>query len=120
MSFGALIAGIPWVAWNPVDPDFGSQVIEADMIGWLYYLKMAILAFFFVWFIFAKRPFCRVACPMGSDLGSVQSNQSVWKFKVAKDCSGCDICTKYCPMELKVKAEVDSENCIKCLDCNCL
>jgi polyferredoxin len=114
--FGALIAGIPWLAWNPVDPDFGSKVIEADMIGWLYYLKMAILFFFLVWFIFAKRPFCRIACPMGA-IWALFNRVSLLKFKAAKDCPDCDQCTQYCPMELKVKTEVDSENCIKCFDC---
>jgi ferredoxin-type protein NapH len=114
--FGALIAGIPWVAWNPVDPDFGSRVIEADMIGALYYLKMAILAFFLVWFVVAQRPFCRVACPMGA-IWALFNRISLLRFKVEKECPDCGRCLKICPMELDVMNEVDSENCIKCMDC---
>ncbi len=115
--FGALIAGIPWVAWNPIDPDFGTPIIESEMIGWLYYLKMAILAFFLIWFIFAKRPFCRVACPMGA-IWALFNRVSLLKSKVNEDCPECGQCTDICPMELKVNEEVDLENCIKCMDCS--
>jgi len=115
--FGALIAGIPWVAWNPVDPDFGTKIIEADMIGWLYYFKMAILAFFLTWFIFSKRPFCRVACPLGA-IWALFNRVSLLKSKVEKSCPVCGNCSSYCPMGLDLKTEIDSENCIKCMDCS--
>jgi ferredoxin-type protein NapH len=114
--FGALIAGIPWVAWNPIDPDFGAPVIEPEMIGWLYYLKMAILALFLIWFIFAKPPFCRVVCPMGA-IWALFNRISLLRFKVGNECPDCGRCSQICPMELNVNNEVDSENCIKCLDC---
>ena len=114
--FGALIAGIPWVAWNPIDPEFGSRVIAADAIGWLYYTKLAILAFFLVWFILSKRPFCRTTCPMGA-IWALFNRVSLLRFKIGEDCPDCDRCSQMCPVELKVNKEVDSENCIKCLDC---
>ena len=115
--FGALIAAIPWVAWNPIDPEFGSKIIEADMIGWFYYLKMLILAFFLIWFILAKRPFCRVACPMGA-IWAVFNRVSLLKSRVDASCPDCGQCEAICPMELNVKTEVDSENCIKCMECS--
>ena len=115
--FGALIAGIPWVWWNPIDPEFGSKIIEADMIGWFYYLKMLILAFFLIWFILAKRPFCRVACPMGA-IWAVFNRMSLLKSGVDDSCPDCGQCEAICPMELNVKTEVDSENCIKCMECS--
>lgn len=114
--FGALIAGIPWVWWNPIDPDFGTRIIEAGMIGWTYYLKMTILAFFLIWFVLAKRPFCRVACPMGA-IWAVFNKLSLLRLKVSRICPECGLCSKDCPMDLDVSTEVDSENCIKCLDC---
>jgi ferredoxin-type protein NapH len=115
--FGALIAGIPWVSWNPIDPDFGTRIIGSDMIDWLFYLKMAILLFFLIWFILAKRPFCRVACPMGA-IWAAFNRISLLKSKVENNCPYCGQCEDICPMELKVNTEVDSENCIKCMDCS--
>ena len=32
-------------------------------------------------------------------------------------CNNCGICTKYCPMNLQVPSEVDSDKCIACLYC---
>lgn len=114
--FGALIAGIPWVAWNPIDPDFGEPVVDSADIGFMYFLKIGILIFFLVWFILAKRPFCRVACPMGA-IWALFNRVSLLKAKIGEDCPECKRCNKLCPMELDVYHEVDSENCIKCLDC---
>jgi ferredoxin-type protein NapH len=87
------------------------------MIGLLFYLKMEILVFFLIWFIVAKRPFCRVACPMGA-IWAVFNRVSLLKSKVENNCPDCGQCEKICPMELKVNTEVDSENCIKCMDCS--
>ena len=115
--FGPLIAEIPWFAWNPIDPDFGTRMVESDMIGWLYYLKMVILASFLTWFVLAKRPFCRVACPMGA-IWALFNRVSLLRSKVVDTCPDCGQCEEICPMELKVNTEVDSENCIKCMDCS--
>lgn len=114
--FGALIAGIPWVTWNPVDPDFGTRVIEADVVGTMFYIKIAILVLFLIWFILAKRPFCRTTCPLGAIWG-VFNRISLLRARVEESCPDCEQCTKYCPMDLNVKTEVNSENCIKCMDC---
>ena len=94
----------------------GVERATGEMIGWLFYLKMAILAFFLIWFVLAKRPFCRVACPMGA-IWALFNRKSLLKSKVEKTCPDCGQCTSYCPMDLEVYKEVDSENCIKCLDC---
>jgi polyferredoxin len=114
--FGALIAGIPWVAWNPVDPDFDAPVIDTDLIGPMYYLKILILIAFLLWFIFAKRPFCRTICPMGA-IWALFNRISLLKATVKESCVECHQCATVCPMELDVYKEVNSENCIKCLDC---
>ena len=114
--YGALIAGIPWVLWNPVDPDFEAPVIDFETIGFMYFLKIGILVFFLIWFIYAKRPFCRVACPLGA-IWAVFNKVSLLRFKVKESCVTCQKCDEICPMELPTYDKVDSENCIKCFDC---
>jgi ferredoxin-type protein NapH len=114
--FGALIAGIPWVSWNPINPDFDSLTIAAEDIGLMYFIKIVILIFFLIWFILAKRPFCRTVCPLGA-IWAVFNRISLFKFKVGENCRDCPQCSKLCPMDLDVRTEVDSANCIKCMDC---
>jgi polyferredoxin len=114
---GALTAGIPWVAWNPIDPDFNAPVVDLETIGLMYYLKITILIFFLVWFVMAQRPFCRVICPMGA-IWAIFNRVSLLKFKVEQSCLNCEQCEVNCPMELPTPEKVDSENCIKCFDCN--
>lgn len=114
--YGALIAGLPWVAWNPINPDFESPTIEPDAIGLMYYLKLVILGFFLVWFILSRRPFCRTICPLGA-IWALFNRVSLLGTQVSADCSECKQCSQICPMELDVSKELDSENCIKCLDC---
>ena len=114
--YGALIAGVPWILWNPIDPDFNAPVIDFEMIGFVYFLKIGILIFFLIWFVYAKRPFCRIACPLGA-IWAVFNKVSLLRFTVSSNCTNCHQCDKVCPMELATFKEVDSENCIKCLDC---
>lgn len=114
--FGALLAGIPWVSWNPIDPDIEATIIDSASIGGPFYLKMTLLALFLVWFVLAKRPFCRVICPLGA-IWAVFNRISLLRLKVAPGCPQCDQCSTRCPMDLNVNRDVDSENCIKCLEC---
>jgi polyferredoxin len=117
--FGALTAGIPWVIWNPIDPDFDTQVIDPETVGFWYFLKIAILIVFLLWFVLSKRPFCRVICPLGAIWG-VFNRISLLRFKIKESCAECGSCAEMCPMDLDVNTEVDSENCIKCFECiNC-
>lgn len=114
--YGALIAGIPWVAWNPINPDFESPTIGPDAVGMMYYIKLAILIFFLVWFVLSKRPFCRTACPMGA-IWALFNRVSLLGANISNDCTDCKRCSKICPMALNVCSDLDSENCIKCMDC---
>jgi len=114
--YGGLIASIPWVAWNPIDPQWGVNVIEPGMVGMLFYIKMLILFLFLGWFVIAKRPFCRVFCPMGAIWG-IFNRISLLKVKVAEKCPSCDRCPNLCPMDLAANVDADSENCIKCFEC---
>ena len=114
--YGALIGAVPWSIWNPIHPVYQEPVIEAGSFGLWFWIKIAILVFFLVWFVLAKRPFCRVMCPMGL-IFSWFNKISLLKLEVSHKCPSCESCPSLCPMDLDVNREADSGECIKCLDC---
>ena len=113
---GALIAGIPWAVWNPDDPVFESAIVDPASIGTMFWIKMIILGVFLALFLIVKRPFCRTVCPLGATY-ALFNRVSLVSVKVKSSCTDCGRCEEICPMDLKVRTEVNSENCIKCLDC---
>jgi NADPH-dependent glutamate synthase beta subunit-like oxidoreductase len=113
---GALIAAIPWAIWNPNDPTFGSPYISALDIGSMYWIKIWILAICLMAFIFIKRPFCRTICPLGATY-ALFNKVSLVSLRVKDSCVDCGRCRELCPMDLYFKTEINTENCIKCMDC---
>jgi polyferredoxin len=114
--WGTLIAGIPWVLWNPVDEASGLPVIEPGMVGWLYALKIGVLLGFLVLFVITQRPFCRTFCPLGA-IYSLFNRISVMRLSVEGRCVDCDLCVKACPVGLRVSDDPNSPDCIRCLKC---
>ena len=115
--YGGLIGAIPWALWNPIHPVFEMPVIEPGSFGTFFWIKMTILAGFLLWFILAKRPFCKVACPLGL-IFSWFNNISLLKMEVPREsCSRCMKCRDLCPTDLDVSKEIETSPCIKCLDC---
>ena len=113
---GALIAGIPWVLWNPTDPVLDMTVIDPADVGTLFTIKMIILGAFLLMFLFIKRPFCRTVCPLGA-IYALFNRISLVSLKVKDSCTNCGQCTAVCPTDLNVRTEINSEGCIKCLEC---
>ncbi|MDP8238681.1 MAG: FAD-dependent oxidoreductase [Candidatus Hatepunaea meridiana] len=113
---GALIGAIPWGIWNPIDPDFGSPYIAPLDIGTMYWIKIWILAVCLLLFLFIKRPFCRTICPLGATY-AMFNRVSLVSLKVKDSCVDCGRCKELCPMDLDFRKEINSENCIKCMDC---
>jgi len=114
--WGTLVAGLPWIAWNPIDPVYEMQVLDPELIGWLFILKISILAVFLVLFIITKRPFCRTLCPLGL-IYSYFNRISFLRMKVEGNCSDCDSCRDVCPMDIKISDDPNSSQCIRCLKC---
>jgi len=115
--YGGLIGAIPWALWNPISPVFDEPVIEPGSFGTWFIIKMVILGGFLIWFVLAKRPFCRVACPLGL-IFSWFNKISLLKLDVPKEqCSDCYQCKTACPTDLHIPTQVDDPGCIKCLDC---
>jgi len=104
------------VVWNPTDPVFEAAVVDPESIGTLFWIKMGILAAFLALFLFVKRPFCRTICPLGA-IYAFFNRISIVSLQVRESCNDCGKCTDLCPMDLAAQTEINSENCIKCLDC---
>ena len=112
---GTLTAGIPWVLWDPINPATGLPVL-GNGPGAIFYLCLVILAGFLVWFVLTRRPFCKAVCPMGAIL-SLFNRFSMIRLEVSGACDGCSTCHDNCPMGLNVSLDVDSKDCIRCLEC---
>ncbi|GBE13984.1 MAG TPA: 4Fe-4S binding protein [Proteobacteria bacterium] len=105
---GTLIGGLPWVTINPE--------IRA-MIHELFWVKIAILIAVVSLAAVAKRPFCRVACPLGA-IYSLFNRISILRLAWNEaECSHCDKCTRICPMDIPIYKDANNHNCIRCLDC---
>jgi len=111
---GALTAGLPWVIWNPTNLVTGRPLLPAGP-GALFYLSLILLLFFLAWCVVSKRPFCRVACPLGGML-SLFSRISLIRLE-AHRCDGCNTCESNCPMDLNIYLDPNAKECIRCLDC---
>ena len=105
---GTLEAGIPEVLTNAT---------TRSQIGWLFGLKLAILAVFLAAMVMIKRPFCRFVCPLGA-IYSPFNRHSVLQLEVDDDlCIKCDRCRQVCPVDIDISEDPNSLECIRCLEC---
>ncbi len=111
---GTLEAGVPLLSWDPIE-SLGSSLLE--ILTAHFYVKYGILVLFLVLFLSTKRPFCRVACPLGA-IFSIFNKLSVLRMHVdMRKCTKCDICYNVCPMEIKIYENPNALDCIRCGRC---
>lgn len=105
---GTLEAGIPLMV---IDPSL------RQLIGILYYNKLAILFVLLILMVFIRRPFCRTICPLGG-IYSLFNKVSIVQMKHNPDkCVRCYQCYRDCPMHLKFPEGANQLNCIRCFKC---
>ncbi|MCJ7687911.1 MAG: 4Fe-4S binding protein, partial [Clostridiaceae bacterium] len=101
----------PWDAFAQI-PQF-SQAVPDYALGFL------ILVFIIIGAIFIERFFCRYLCPLGA-VFAITSKMRLFKIdKPSAKCGECRICTKNCPMGIKLykNEKVNNGECINCLRC---
>ncbi|MBF0217657.1 MAG: 4Fe-4S binding protein [Candidatus Omnitrophica bacterium] len=113
---GMVVAGIPWVVWNPVNPITGEPTILPGTVGWLFLLKIFILIVVLVLVVISKRPFCKYICPLGLFWGFF-NRASIMKLEVLPTCTKCDTCNDICPEGIVVYEEPNSGECVRCMEC---
>lgn len=107
---GTLEAGIPLVLWDPV------QGLRA-LVGWLFYLKVALLLLVFWTSILVKRPFCRIICPIGA-VYALFNKLSLLRMRLDRPtCTRCQLCRRVCPMDIEPFQDPNQAECIRCFEC---
>jgi len=76
-----------------------------------------VLIILLVAFVFIKRPFCRVFCPLGA-IFALFNKVSLHNMVLNKEkCAECNACYKQCPVDHKIYNNTTSPECIRCLEC---
>ncbi len=105
---GTLEGGIPLVLM--IEP-------LRSAIGFLYAWKILLLIGILLFSVFTYRPFCKYICPLGAFYG-LFNKISIYQMKVDKDtCIDCMLCEQVCKMNVSVRANINSAECIRCGDC---
>lgn len=88
-----------------------------SMLGKLFVWKFSILVLFLIAMVLYRRPFCSWACPIGAFLGPF-NRVSRWQLAAdASACTRCGACEKRCVSGLRLPDELDSAECVRCLEC---
>jgi polyferredoxin len=106
---GTLEAALPLVLFN---------VSFRELIGGLFFLKLALLAAFLLSSVFIFRPFCRFICPLGA-IYSFFNRSALFGMRLDEEnCTHCGKCAALCKMD--TRRALDRE-CIRCGECieNC-
>lgn len=113
---GILEGGIPIIAF---DPQTGPLAGLREVVGWLFFTKLGILAFILGLSVIAKRPFCRIFCPLGAILG-LFNWLSLLRINMKPGdypCEECNICKTVCPMDISIYKNQADFDCIRCGRC---
>ncbi|MEI6437194.1 MAG: 4Fe-4S binding protein [Candidatus Omnitrophota bacterium] len=114
---GTIQAAVPWVIWNPTIPVYGEPAVSIQKLGWLFVLKIFIAALFVAYFVFAKRPFCKLVCPMGAIFGFFNRHSLVQLDVDPKKCKDCQECRQDCPVDINISDDPGSSVCVRCFNC---
>ncbi|MEW5784646.1 MAG: 4Fe-4S binding protein [Bacillota bacterium] len=104
---GTLTAGLPLLASGP---EF------YHLIGPLFWFKLALLFLILAAAVIYYRPFCRVLCPLGAFWG-LFNRIAYFRLIAAPSCAACGRCSQTCPVQLTLPGQLNSSECIRCLDC---
>lgn len=90
------------------------SIAEFSFTPGLIVLIITLVASFFI-----ERPWCRYACPLGAVSGLLGKLSPTYLKRDADVCTSCKICTKTCPMGLKIHSvsTIKSVDCVTCLEC---
>jgi ferredoxin-type protein NapH len=120
---GTLEAGIPLVAQSWIKATYGEQGMFGfgsgihTMVGWWFWFKVGILFSFIVGMVLTRRPFCRMACPMGAVLGLANRISLFVHPPEVLPGERPRHKLKDCPVHITNPHDIDSNACIKCRQC---
>lgn len=88
-----------------------------EFIGLIFYFKSSMLILIFLLCVVQYRFFCKNLCPLGLIYGFF--NKFSWlRLSIDKiKCNDCKVCEKACLMNIQVTKNINSLECIRCLNC---
>ena len=93
------------------------QALAGQQIIWPNALKLTILVLFLVAIFFARRPWCRILCPLGV-IFSLFNRASAFFIRFNTDkCTNCLQCHKFCEYNIEPEKSTNDLRCIRCLEC---
>ena len=102
---GALEGGIPQMLLKPE---------LHHLAGVLYWTKITILAATIFFAIFINRFFCRAVCPVGALMALFNKVSILQMYVSPHKCTGCNICTLVCPVDISIYEDPNSPECLRC------
>lgn len=114
---GTLEAGLPIVGQAFFKTKLLGQYSQFwGMVGWLFAVKLAILALFMAASLKLKRPFCQVFCPLGAFFG-IFNRISLLQISYDKSLDAKGDCRKLCPVHIDIRHDTSSPDCVRCMQC---
>jgi polyferredoxin len=104
---GTLEASIPW------------QIMGVGSGGglWAHLIRYGVLAAVILLAVVTSRSWCRTLCPLGA-IFSFFNRFSLYRFKlVTPKCNSCGVCARNCPVDIDPVKEMNTAECIRCMDC---
>lgn len=86
-------------------------------IGYIFYLKTGLFFLILVFCLMEVRFFCKNLCPLGLIYGLFNRFSFLKLRWDERACNNCTLCERTCPMNLKIPKELNSVECIRCLNC---
>ena len=105
---GMLEGGIPWTLID---------VRLRNMIGGLYWFKLAVLIVLLAWMTVTSRPFCRWLCPLGATWSYFNRWSTLQMAVDHEACIDCDRCRSVCPVDIGIHEDPNAATCIRCMQC---
>jgi polyferredoxin len=106
---GTLEASIPWEFLG-----VGSSGGTAAHV-----IRLVILGVVILLAVVASRSWCKIFCPLGA-IFSFFNKFSIFRFRMSThQCKNCGVCLKKCPVEIDPVKDMNTAECIRCLDCTC-
>jgi len=82
-----------------------------------FILRIVVLLAILAFVILVNRGFCRVLCPLGAIL-ALFNRISLFRVRLTQsECTNCGRCAKMCPVEIDPVGQMNSSECVRCLDC---
>lgn len=102
----------PWAAYGHLSSGFKELSSE-------YLIALILLVIVIIGSLLYDKFFCKYMCPMGAFYGLLSKVSPSKIVRNEKTCVSCGLCSKGCPMNIKVSElkEIKSSECISCQTC---